>query len=93
MLHIESTGKGPDLVMLHGWGMHSAIWTDWAALLAERFRVHLVDLPGHGLSDASTAASLDDWAEAVKRVAPEGAWWLGWSLGGLVAMQTARLFP
>lgn len=92
MLHIETTGQGPDLLMVHGWGMHSSIWTDWAELLAQRFRVHLVDLPGHGCSPDQDMQSLEEWAEAVQRVAPDGAWWLGWSLGGLVAMTAARLF-
>ena len=27
------------------------------------------------------------------RVVPQGAWWLGWSLGGLLAQQAAHMFP
>ena len=50
-MHITVRGQGPDLVMLHGWSMHSAVWHDLADALASRFTLHLVDLPGHGQSD------------------------------------------
>jgi pimeloyl-[acyl-carrier protein] methyl ester esterase len=49
-LHVEVTGQGKPLVLLHGWGMHGGIWGDTVARLAEDFEVHNVDLPGHGLS-------------------------------------------
>jgi pimeloyl-[acyl-carrier protein] methyl ester esterase len=25
-IHIETTGKGPNLVLLHGWAMNGAVW-------------------------------------------------------------------
>jgi pimeloyl-[acyl-carrier protein] methyl ester esterase len=93
MLHCESRGAGQDLVMVHGWGMHSGVWSDWADRLSAHCRVHLVDLPGHGLSDLRVDDHLDDWSMAVAEVAPADAWWLGWSLGGLVTMNLARLAP
>lgn len=49
-LHVESQGSGAPLVMLHGWGMHGGIWGNVVPQLAQRFRVHCVDLPGHGYS-------------------------------------------
>ncbi len=49
-LHVEVTGRGAPLVMLHGWGMHGGVWAATAARLAEEFEVHVVDLPGHGFS-------------------------------------------
>ncbi|MBI5889657.1 MAG: alpha/beta fold hydrolase [Nitrosomonadales bacterium] len=49
-LHVEVTGSGAPLVMLHGWGMHGGIWRDAAEMLAADFQVHNVDLPGHGQS-------------------------------------------
>jgi len=77
---------GPDLVLLHGWGMHGGIWADWAGELSSHFRVWTVDLPGHGNSAYGGEDTLDDWATAVQAVVPVNAWWLGWSLGGLVAL-------
>lgn len=49
-LHIEVVGRGEPLVLLHGWGMHGGVWQETAASLAADFEVHVVDLPGHGLS-------------------------------------------
>jgi pimeloyl-[acyl-carrier protein] methyl ester esterase len=49
-LHVEVTGSGAPLVMLHGWGMHGGVWSDTAKMLAADFQVHNVDLPGHGKS-------------------------------------------
>lgn len=86
MLHVDIRGAGPDLVLLHGWGMHGGIWSDWAGELASRFRVWTVDLPGHGDSDYQGRDTLAAWASAVQEVVPANAWWLGWSLGGLVSM-------
>ena len=49
-LRILSIGSGPDLVLLHGVSLAAAMW---APLLDELtgYRAHLVELPGHGLSD------------------------------------------
>jgi len=96
MLYSESRGNGADLVLLHGWGMHSGIWGDLYDQLSDRYRVTTVDLPGHGRSPAlapSHATDLGRVAAAVAEVVPERAAWLGWSLGGLVAMQAALAFP
>lgn len=49
-LHVDRYGSGPPLLLIHGWGMHGGMWNGIAHSLAERFTVHVVDLPGHGLS-------------------------------------------
>jgi pimeloyl-[acyl-carrier protein] methyl ester esterase len=56
-LHVEVTGSGAPLVMLHGWGMHGGIWSDTVEELASDFQVHNVDLPGHGQSTLPSPAS------------------------------------
>ena len=88
-MHIETTGTGPDLVMIHGWAMHSGIFAPLTRLLVSRFRLHLVDLPGHGFS-RDDGGSLDPFecAHGIAAATPR-AIWLGWSLGGLVAMRAA----
>ena len=86
MLHVEVSGAGPDLVLVHGWGMHGGVWADWASELSGRFRVWAVDLPGHGNSRWQQQETLGAWAAAVQEVVPVDAWWLGWSLGGLVSL-------
>lgn len=92
-LYVERRGRGPDLVLLHGWGMNGAVWQGLAELLEDEFCLHLVDLPGFGHSPARPGASLAAWADSVLEVAPWRAAWLGWSLGGLVATQAALQAP
>ena len=88
-LYTQTSGSGPDLVLIHGWGMHSGIWDGLLPLLEPHVSVIRVDLPGHGRSAWAGESDLDAMVGAVARVVPEHAAWLGWSLGGLVAMRAA----
>ncbi len=93
-MHINVMGQGPDLIMLHGWSMHSAVWHDLAENLAQNFTLHLVDLPGHGQSDwQSGALELDNVINNLANELPKSAYWLGWSLGGLISIAFAECFP
>lgn len=49
-LHVELSGPegAPPLLMLHGWGSSAALMQPLAGALSSTFRVHNVDLPGHG---------------------------------------------
>jgi pimeloyl-[acyl-carrier protein] methyl ester esterase len=89
-LYVYSLGAGPDLVFLHGWGMHSGVWDDVAATLANAYRITLLDLPGHGHSRATaTDDVLEDIGRRIAAVTPSPAVWIGWSLGGLIAQRKA----
>jgi pimeloyl-[acyl-carrier protein] methyl ester esterase len=93
-LHVESRGQGPDLVLLHGWAMHGGMWGPWLDGLVGGARLHVVDLPGHGRSPwVAEACDLAGLAEAVVPVVPQGATVLGWSLGGMVALELGRRYP
>jgi pimeloyl-[acyl-carrier protein] methyl ester esterase len=93
-LHVESSGVGQDLVLLHGWAMHSGIWRDVRERLAQHFCLHLVDLPGHGFSSPYGAdAEQGMWEHTIESVAellPEDCILCGWSLGGQVAIEVAK---
>ncbi|KFB86400.1 carboxylesterase [Serratia grimesii] len=93
-LYWQTVGEGDrDLVLLHGWGLNAQVWSCMLERLTPHFRLHLVDLPGYGRSQGFGAMSLEQMAETVLAAAPENAWWLGWSLGGLVASQIALMQP
>jgi len=92
-LYTETGGSGPDLILIHGWGLHGGIWDGLAPVLEANFRVTRVDLPGHGRSPAQEHPSLERMVEAVLDSAPREAAWLGWSLGSLVAAQAAIQAP
>lgn len=83
-----------NLVLLHGWGMHSAVWDRVMPELVKHYRVTQIELPGFGRSPMPGGEyNLDYLVEHVLAVAPEKAVWLGWSLGGSVALKVASQFP
>ncbi len=92
-LHVERAGSGADLVMLHGWGLHSGAWDELLPALAARARVHAIDLPGHGHSRAATPGTFDATTDEIAGLVPEGATVCGWSLGGLFAQRLAHRHP
>lgn len=50
MLNYRLIGSGPPLLLIHGFGVSFQIWRELAPLLAQHFRLILVELPGHGAS-------------------------------------------
>lgn len=89
-LYVERIGSGPDLVMLHGWGLHGGLFRPVIEPLSQSFTLHLVDLPGHGRSAMVEGDyTLSNIAQEIAENVPENASWLGWSLGGRVALQAA----
>jgi pimeloyl-ACP methyl ester carboxylesterase len=92
------SGSVPTLVLVHGLGGAASNWCELVPLLAPRFRLLVVDLPGHGgSSPLPSAPTLNPFADAVFRVAEsEGllpAAVVGHSLGGLVALRLALRRP
>jgi pimeloyl-[acyl-carrier protein] methyl ester esterase len=93
-LYYEQAGQGPDLVMLHGWGLHGGVFRQLMDQLSDSFRITAIDLPGHGRSPwQDQDMALDHLADSTAQLVPKPAIWLGWSLGGLVAMKLAVKHP
>ncbi len=91
-VHVEASGSGPPLVLLHGWALHSGLFATLLPALAARHRVYAVDLPGHGHSEPVSPFTLDAMVAAidaalVTETRPLTV--LGWSLGGVVAQRWA----
>ncbi len=93
--HVEiiGTGSAPNLVLIHGWGMSSAVFAPLIKPLSKVFTLHLVDLPGMGASRPIEPYHLHALADAVGESIPGKANVLGWSLGGLVAQRIAISQP
>jgi pimeloyl-[acyl-carrier protein] methyl ester esterase len=95
-LHVEWSGTGPPLVLLHGWAMHGGLFDSIVPALSARFRVAVVDLPGHGHSAAQSPASLDAVVDVLRQQvahieSPLRV--LGWSMGAAVALRWAARMP
>ncbi len=91
-LAVDVIGRGPHLTMLHGWGMNGAVFNGVRDALAQRYTLHIVDLPGHGRSQATGINTLAAMVDAVASALPKKSHLLGWSLGGQVALELARRY-
>jgi pimeloyl-[acyl-carrier protein] methyl ester esterase len=87
---VEVVGRGPDLTLLHGWGLNGAVWNGLRDALVERFTLHIVDLPGHGYSADTAITTIGAMMNDVANAIPARSHLLGWSLGGQVALEMAR---
>lgn len=69
-VHYVTTGKGNrTIVFVHGWAGNLGIWREQVPMLADKARLVLIDLPGHGRSDKpQTSYTMDFFAGAVLAV-------------------------
>lgn len=82
------------VLALHGFAARAAVWQPLAELVVPPAKLTALDLPGHGGAPrAAPGATLDGLATACAAALAEPAIWLGWSLGGLVALHAAHRFP
>lgn len=78
---------------LHGWGLNAATLAPLADAFGGR-RFTPVDLPGHGARrNEPFGRDVDALAEGLLAQAPPRAVWLGWSLGGMLALAAAAAAP
>jgi pimeloyl-[acyl-carrier protein] methyl ester esterase len=96
-LYVEINGTGPDIVLLHGWGLNLRVWDGLVDELRSRFRLITLDLPGHGKSSWTPARGTpaeQAWLvhSTLSRISRRYAL-LGWSLGGQIALDLAAAMP
>jgi len=90
---MESFGNGSPLVLFHGWGFDSSIWTPLLPdllVLPAPHQIILVDLPGFG---QSPMLPWDEFKSQLLQSLPEKFAIAGWSLGGLFATRLAIEVP
>ena len=99
-LNVERMGSGPPLVLLHGFTGSAMSWGPLAEMLASRFTLLAVDILGHGQSskpDNPDRYAIDLAArDAVAAMAAFGfrrSSWLGYSMGGRLALYVAATIP
>jgi 2-succinyl-6-hydroxy-2,4-cyclohexadiene-1-carboxylate synthase len=93
-------GSGEPLVLLHGFTGSADSWFPIAGKLARDYRVHAIDLIGHGGSAAPEESSRYSYERAVNDLPAnltalniDRAAWLGYSLGGRLALGVALTHP
>lgn len=90
-LEAETLGRGPRLVLAHGFTQSGALWGPMAADLATDHQLVLVDLPGHGRS-SDVRADLDTGAQLLCEAGGAGTY-LGYSMGARFCLHAALAFP
>ncbi len=81
------------ILALHGWGLNAGVFDILRGRLAGR-PLQAIDLPGHGCRSGETLGSdVVPVARQLLNQAPARAVWLGWSLGGMVALAAALADP
>lgn len=87
------------IVLLHGWGLNSAVWQPLLALFNEdkenNYQLITVDLPGFATnSDVEVNPyTLANICQHIASVIEQPAIYLGWSLGGLIATEMSLKHP
>jgi len=99
-LNVVDEGDGPPLILLHGFTGSTASMAGVAANLRDQHRTIRIDLVGHGDSDAphdaeaySMESCVDQIACAVDALGARPAHFIGYSLGGRVALALCARHP
>jgi magnesium chelatase accessory protein len=91
--HVQETGTGPLVLLIHGAGGATQSWRHLIPLLAQSHRVIAVDLPGQGFtkSGAGQRLGLDPMAQDLAALCRDQGWQpdliIGHSAGAAVAFQ------
>ncbi|MDF1646243.1 MAG: alpha/beta fold hydrolase [Legionellaceae bacterium] len=88
--HINQSGQGQALLLLHGWGFDHHIWHPILPELNKRYRIYPIDLPGFG---QTPCMPWNDFKNTLLKQLPSQIAVLGWSMGGLVATRLALEHP
>ena len=99
-LHYVTAGKGPLLVLLHGFPDYWYTWRAQMPELAKHFQVVALDMRGYNMSDKPEGVDnykmeklVEDVANTVKHFKQEKAVIVGHDWGGMVAWSFAMAHP
>ena len=95
-MHVHSVGRGPTVVMLHGFAMHGRMWLPSVVPLAGSYRFVLPDLRGFGSSHTVpfsradvVAGFADDLEDLLEHLGERRVFLAGLSMGALTALAFA----
>lgn len=98
MVRYEAAGEGEPVVLVHGLSGSSLWWSRNVGVLAERYRVYVLDLPGFGVTRhlrqefvlSKAALWLSEWMDAAH---VGRAHLVGHSMGGFISLRLAAMNP
>lgn len=97
--HVQDIGAGPTVILLHGAGGATHSFRHMIPLLAPRYRVIAIDLPGQGFTrlGSKSRCGLDAMAEDIAALCAQEAWHpfliIGHSAGAAIALRLAEMLP
>jgi len=81
----------PALIFVPGWGQSGKAWHHQSAYFLKDWPVQVVDLPGHGgIPNVPAERWLNELSDALPN---QPCILIGWSLGGMLAMQLTHRWP
>lgn len=96
----SQVGSGAPLLLLHGFSGSTQNWADHQSAFADHYSVIMLDLPGHGATDApddparySMEQTTRDLALFIEQVAGKPVHLLGYSMGGRIALSFTLTHP
>jgi pimeloyl-ACP methyl ester carboxylesterase len=97
-LHYAEAGSGEPVLLQHGWPQHWWMWRDLIGPVAERFRVIVPDLRGHGWSEKPAGdyrkdALMRDTIALLDHLGIERVRYVGHDWGAYVGMLAALRHP
>ena len=97
-IHYQINGKGPSVVLLHGFLENLTMWDSLTAVLAAKYKVIRLDFPGFGKSEAlAQDHSMDAFSEVLMYLIEEihitNFQCIGHSMGGYVALSLLEKYP
>ncbi len=97
VLHYEERGSGPPLLLVHGTGGYADLWSPVLDGLARTYRVIAYDRRGFARSSPAPHGGLADHtrdaAALLNALGASPATVVGWSGGGVIALDLAASFP
>ncbi|UCH51373.1 MAG: alpha/beta hydrolase [Chloroflexota bacterium] len=97
-MNYEVKGTGENLVLIHGLGDNLNMWYHQVTVFSKSYRVITYDVRGSGKTespegDYSISILAKDTYELMRGIKVEGAYFLGYSMGGRVALELALSHP
>jgi len=97
--HVQQRGDDPDILLLHGAGGSTHSFRDLFEILTDRYRVTMVDLPGHGFTQlggqrrSGLTAMATDLSALLTALEITPTAIIGHSAGAAIALELAKDRP